>query len=46
MNDQKLIEKITDENDRNYEFNLSHGGNSFKIKFSQQVDNKIDPTLN
>ncbi len=46
MTDHKLIEKNIDVNDKNYEFNISHGGTSFKIKFNQHVDNKIDPTLN
>jgi hypothetical protein len=46
MNDPSLIDKKIDSCDKNYEFNLSHEGHSFKIKFNREVDNKIDPILN
>jgi hypothetical protein len=46
MNDPSLIEKNIDPYDKNYEFNLSHGGHSFKIKFYREVDNKIDHIMN
>jgi hypothetical protein len=46
MNNGSLIDKKIDPYDKSYEFNLSHGGYSFKIKFNREIDNKIDPILN
>lgn len=45
MNDRDLVGNHNDENDRNYEFNLSYSGKIVKIRFDTRIEKKIDPTL-
>jgi hypothetical protein len=46
MNGHESIDSIIDEGERVYEFNLTQGRNTFKIKFNHRVDQQNDLTVN